>query len=75
MRGDTIHVPCVFISWTGHALDYKTPLLRAEQVTPSISASLLSSRDVAHEDLAVMPNARRQLRHAVRPAQPHRRAG
>lgn len=32
MRGDTIHIPCVFISWTGHALDYKTPLLRAEQV-------------------------------------------
>ena len=32
MRGDTIHIPCVFISWTGLALDEKTPLLRAEQV-------------------------------------------
>jgi glutamine synthetase len=32
MRGDTIHIPCIFISWTGHALDEKTPLLRAEQV-------------------------------------------
>ncbi|EKX45875.1 hypothetical protein GUITHDRAFT_71007 [Guillardia theta CCMP2712] len=31
IRGDTVHIPCIFISWTGHALDEKTPLLRAEQ--------------------------------------------
>jgi glutamine synthetase type III len=42
MRGDTIHIPCVFISWTGLALDEKTPLLRAEQVRSLFLVSSLS---------------------------------
>jgi len=42
MRGDTIHIPCVFISWTGLALDEKTPLLRAEQVPSLFLVSSLS---------------------------------
>jgi len=29
MRGDTIFVPTIFVSWTGHAIDEKTPLLRS----------------------------------------------
>merc|ERR1712137_692443 len=27
----TLRIPAIFVSWTGHALDYKTPLLRSEQ--------------------------------------------
>jgi len=42
MRGDTIHIPCVFISWTGLALDEKTPLLRAEQVRSLFLVTSLS---------------------------------
>jgi glutamine synthetase len=30
--GTTLCIPTVFISYTGEALDYKTPLLRALQV-------------------------------------------
>jgi len=41
MRGDTIHVPCVFISWTGLALDEKTPLLRSEQAMNKEGTRLL----------------------------------
>merc|ERR1712137_1486856 len=26
-----LRIPAIFVSWTGHALDYKTPLLRSEQ--------------------------------------------
>ena len=43
MRGDTIQVPCVFVSWTGHALDEKTPLLRAEQAMSKEGARLLKN--------------------------------
>jgi glutamine synthetase len=43
MRGDTIHIPCVFISWTGHALDEKTPLLRAEQAMSREGVRLLKN--------------------------------
>lgn len=43
MRGDTIHIPCVFVSWTGHALDEKTPLLRAEQAMSKEGARLLKN--------------------------------
>jgi len=43
MRGDTIHIPTVFISWTGHALDEKTPLLRAEQALNKAALRLLNA--------------------------------
>jgi glutamine synthetase type III len=44
LRGDTVYVPCVFVSFHGDALDEKTPLLRSMQVwrghgLHSISAS------------------------------------
>eukprot|EP00287_Rhodomonas_sp_CCMP768_P002260 CAMPEP_0196735238 /NCGR_PEP_ID=MMETSP1091-20130531/13742_1 /TAXON_ID=302021 /ORGANISM="Rhodomonas sp., Strain CCMP768" /LENGTH=720 /DNA_ID=CAMNT_0042078859 /DNA_START=32 /DNA_END=2191 /DNA_ORIENTATION=+ len=43
IRGDTIHIPTVFISWTGHALDEKTPLLRAEQALNAAALRLLNA--------------------------------
>jgi len=43
MRGDTIHIPCVFVAWTGHALDEKTPLLRAEQAMSKEGTRLLKN--------------------------------
>jgi glutamine synthetase len=43
IRGDTIHIPCIFISWTGHALDEKTPLLRAEQAMNREGVRLLKN--------------------------------
>lgn len=43
IRGDTIHIPTVFISWTGHALDEKTPLLRAEQALNKSAMRLLNA--------------------------------
>jgi glutamine synthetase len=31
MRGDTIYLPCIFVTWHGHSVDEKTPLLRSVQ--------------------------------------------
>lgn len=33
LRGDTVYIPTVFVSFYGDALDEKTPLLRAMQVS------------------------------------------
>lgn len=30
IRGDTVYIPSTFAAWTGAALDYKTPLLKAQ---------------------------------------------
>ena len=30
-NGNTLCIPTVFVSWTGEALDKKTPLLRSQQ--------------------------------------------
>jgi glutamine synthetase len=42
IRGDTVFIPTIFISWTGHALDEKTPLLRAEQALNKEAKRLLN---------------------------------
>uniref|UniRef100_A0A7S1N4S4 GS catalytic domain-containing protein n=1 Tax=Eutreptiella gymnastica TaxID=73025 RepID=A0A7S1N4S4_9EUGL len=31
IRGDTVHIPACFVTWHGHSIDEKTPLLRAQQ--------------------------------------------
>ena len=54
MRGDTIHIPCVFVAWTGHALDEKTPLLRAEQVLDALDVLPILSL-LAHAALPCIP--------------------
>ena len=43
IRGDTIFVPSVFVSWYGDALDEKTPLLRAQQAVNSAGKRLLKA--------------------------------
>ncbi len=39
--GDTLCIPTVFISYTGEALDYKTPLLRSESAVSKAAADVL----------------------------------
>lgn len=39
--GDTLCIPTVFISYTGEALDYKTPLLRSESAVAKAAADVL----------------------------------
>jgi glutamine synthetase len=42
LRGDTIFVPSAFVSYHGHALDEKTPLLRANAALDKEGSRLLS---------------------------------
>ncbi len=39
--GDTLFIPTVFISYTGEALDYKTPLLKSEAAVTKAAADVL----------------------------------
>lgn len=39
--GDTLCIPTVFISYTGEALDYKTPLLKSESAVSKAAADVL----------------------------------
>ncbi|MDD2626072.1 MAG: glutamine synthetase III [Candidatus Methanomethylophilus sp.] len=39
--GDTLCIPTVFVSYTGEALDYKTPLLRSESVVTKAASDIL----------------------------------
>lgn len=39
--GDTLCIPTVFISYTGEALDYKTPLLKSETAVSKAAAEIL----------------------------------
>ncbi len=39
--GDTLCIPTVFISYTGEALDYKTPLLKSEAAVAKAAAEVL----------------------------------
>lgn len=53
--GDTLCIPTVFISYTGEALDYKTPLLRSDaavcKATSDILALMGMPNEVAHSYL------------------------
>ena len=40
-NGNTLCIPTIFISWTGEALDKKTPLLRSQQAMGAQAARLL----------------------------------
>jgi glutamine synthetase len=42
LRGDTIFIPACFVSYHGHALDEKTPLLRASDALTKEGARLLN---------------------------------
>ncbi|KAJ1474650.1 glutamine synthetase III [Baffinella frigidus] len=54
MMDDTIFIPACLISWNGHALDEKTPLLRAEEALSTECARLLKS--MGHTTAGVQQN-------------------
>jgi glutamine synthetase len=41
-NGNTLCIPTVFVSWTGEALDLKTPLLRSQQAMSKHAARILA---------------------------------
>jgi glutamine synthetase len=49
-NGNTLCIPTVFISWTGEALDKKTPLLRSQQAMGKQAARILAL--FGHDDIA-----------------------
>eukprot|EP00667_Euglena_gracilis_P018123 EG_transcript_19219 len=42
LRGDTIYFPSIFVTWRGHSVDEKTPLLRAVDSASEQGARLLN---------------------------------
>jgi glutamine synthetase len=48
-NGNTLCIPTIFISWTGEALDKKTPLLRSQQAMSKQAMRLL--RIFGHDDV------------------------
>lgn len=54
MRGDTVFIPTVFVSFHGHALDEKTPLLRAMQAISREGSRLL--KHLGYSVDGVLPN-------------------
>ena len=52
-NGNTLCIPTVFISWTGEALDKKTPLLRSQQAMSVQAARLLKLFGHADVDTVV----------------------
>lgn len=52
-NGNTLCIPTVFISWTGEALDKKTPLLRSQQAMSKQAMRLLSLFGHADVDTVV----------------------
>jgi glutamine synthetase len=47
-NGNTLCIPTVFVSWTGEALDHKTPLLRSQQAMSTHARRVLKL--FGHED-------------------------
>ena len=41
----TLCIPCAYVSWTGHALDHKTPLLRARAAVEAAALRVLDALD------------------------------
>jgi len=54
LRGDTVYVPTVFVSWHGDALDEKTPLLRAMKALDAEGKRLL--KHLGYNVSGVVPN-------------------
>lgn len=47
--GDTLCIPTVFISYTGEALDYKTPLLKSDAAVTKAASDLLALMGLPNE--------------------------
>jgi len=54
IRGDTVFIPTVFVSWLGEALDEKTPLLRSMKAVSTEGQRLL--KHLGYEVSGVQPN-------------------
>jgi len=52
-NGNTLCIPTVFVSWTGEALDHKTPLLRSQQAMASHAQRVLKLFGHAQPDAVV----------------------
>ena len=57
IKDDTLCIPTAFCSWTGEALDKKTPLLRSMKAVTSQAKRILHlfGKDVSHVDVTVGP--------------------
>jgi hypothetical protein len=55
-NGATLCIPTVFVSWTGEALDKKTPLLRANAAMNKAAHRVLSI--LGHTDIAPVNSSR-----------------
>ena len=54
IRGDTVYIPTIFVSWKGEALDEKTPLLRAMRAINDEGARLLGH--LGYKAKGIQPN-------------------
>jgi len=54
IRGDTVYIPTVFVSWEGQALDEKTPLLRSMKALSVAGKRLLGK--LGYEVSGIQPN-------------------
>jgi glutamine synthetase len=52
-NGNTLCIPTVFVSWTGEALDHKTPLLRSQQAMNAHAQRVLKLFGHANPDAVV----------------------
>ena len=61
LRGDTVFIPTVFVSFYGDALDEKTPLLRSMQATPNEHVAMLDVAPLGPRQNAADPIVLRPL--------------
>lgn len=61
LRGDTIFIPACFVSYNGHALDEKTPLLRANEVMSREGVRLLGLLGYKVDSLSTMIGLEQEL--------------
>lgn len=61
LRGDTIFIPACFVSYRGHALDEKTPLLRANEAMSKEGVRLLGLLGYKVKSLSTMIGLEQEL--------------
>ena len=56
IRGDTVYIPTIFVSWTGKALDEKTPLLKSMRAVDEQGKRLLKLIAPNFKVSGIIPN-------------------
>ena len=56
IRGDTMYIPSAFVSWRGHALDEKTPLLRSQEAVSRSGSRVLEALNPSSKPAGVLCN-------------------